>query len=147
MRVDREFACRIVPRFSDPIDISVKLRSYKDSHFSLLLIEPEPESFIGKVGFSYLPESMLLPDGPLGNDAATKNDPLDKTLSDLRAVQECENILRAAPMSFSYKDGAFTFGTSVTCSERDIQLIEQLFQHHALAFLMTLGQLTQYGVD
>ena len=142
---EREFACRIVPVFVQPLDIPYKLGTYGDPQFILELMEPEPNSFIGEVSFRDPKEHVSELPQPLAGDHDPTDDAMDAALDDVQRVSECERQLRSGRMSFSYRDGVFTFSQTINCTERSREIADQLLQHHALAFLKTLGPLIGYG--
>lgn len=131
-----EFVCRIAPVFQQSCDVVDRLRSYHDERFALRLMESASSELLGEVRFragaSGLPQSIT-------NAHVEVDDVRNVTSRDLDVVFTYERQLRAGPMSITYCDGVFTFGATIDCSKGHQNVAEQLLQHHAIAFLGTLG--------
>jgi len=119
---EREFACCIVPIFARPIDVVLTLRGYRSDKFSFELIAQEPDGVLGMI------RDM--------SGAATSS--IASTSDEQAAVESILSQLRSQ-VSVSSKDDQFVFSAMIDCPEAMTPIAHQLLQHHAIAFLRTLG--------
>jgi hypothetical protein len=136
----RVLSCVLKPVFDPSVDVSTKLRSYRDSRFDLRLFTTEVD-IAGEVLFRDGPEgASKLRQQLTANYDVDAQDIAAQTANTIARVLDCEAEVFAGPLWFSFCDGLFEFSRTVTCEDGAVEIATQLMaEHYALPFLRTLG--------